>query len=110
MTRVRFETKCIAPDGLPTFQYRAAVLGHSTVQYTAISSESAGDVIGEIRNAWPDATILVLDREADDFIAADSQLTYKDYGTASRPEPKPRGFFSRLFGHKTVDLGHKSGK
>lgn len=107
LVRVRFETKVIAPATLPDFVYRASVIGHSTIQYTAVADADPKQFLSAIRQAWPDAVIHVLDTKSGGFIDSDNHLSAKDFGTASTPERQPSPW-SRVFGNKNADLAQFS--
>lgn len=83
--RVRFETHSIAPTGFPNFTYTASVLGHSSVQYTALfDSTDLDDAVRRIREQWPDSVIHAAETGVQEFRPNDTNMVGYTYGTAVR--------------------------
>lgn len=111
MIRVRFETRSIAPAGLPAFVYTASVLTHSAIQYTALVPDSTPAPMGapartacdEVLAHWHDAVVISAESNVDSFQEQDLKLTGYVFGTYRRsPEPAP-GLLYRVWHYLTGD-------
>ena len=98
--RVRFETHNIAPHGFPPFTYTGSVLGHSTIQYTAlVATDSVDEAISAVRRHWEDAVFHAAEAGVYSFRDNDVSprgYTYGTYLPLSKPKDPTRTWYQRL--------------
>lgn len=109
--RVRFETRVIAPAGLPDFVYMASVLGHSTIQYTALikvrdDEERAAPQVA-VREYWPDAILISVERNVTGFQKDDALREKEVFGSYTHDVGERATLMSRcrsLFGVRDLKM------
>lgn len=118
--RIRFETRNIAPSGVPDFIYVPSKLSFGSLHYTALvehrEDEEPKSYVSAIRQQWPDAIIHCVEMNAPSFMAMDLEMRSEVYGTFDREkEVKRPGFWSRLgavlvpYNDQTKVIGRRSG-
>lgn len=97
--RIRFETSSIGPADLPRFPYIASVIGHRSIQYTAIIfGSSLAGATANIKSCWPDASIITADVNSAAFQPGDT-VTYERLRGVYVTSPH-RPWYLSLFANK----------
>ena len=104
-SRVCFYTRTVAPQRVPPFVYTPSLIEFDRIKYTALIPEGQDEV--DISTYWPDASIAVVEQNADSFLRVDLSLHQPVYGSHAYVAPvvgRLARWRRRLFGAPAQSL------